>query len=130
VTLDGQEVVLAHVDFSERCSVGKYGVDVTGFERVGVKALQKALADCELVVIDEIGKMELFSEAFRKTVLQSVNSSRRVLGTIMFRAHPWADCIKQLPQVALVELTRANRGEVRSRLELWLKSAALISGEA
>ena len=106
VTLDGPEAVLAHIDFIKRFRVSKYGVDVEGLDRVGVSALKRAAGQCELVVIDEIGKMELFSANFRVAVLEIINSGQKVLGTVMLSSHPWTDAIKHQPQVNLVTVTR------------------------
>lgn len=122
VTIDGQEAVLAHVGTSSRYRVGKYGVDVDSLDRVGVPVLQRAARQSDLVVVDEIGKMELFSAGFREAVWQIIGSGKKVLGTIMFNAHPWADDIKRQPQVNLVEVTRANYHQVLADLRHWLET--------
>jgi len=120
VTLDGQQAVLAHVDIRSSHRVSKYGVDIENLERVGVSALNQAAERCELVVIDEIGKMELFSAKFRESVSQIIESCEKVLGTIMLNSHPRADDIKRLPQVKLVTLTRDNRRQVLEDIRNWL----------
>ena len=73
-----------------------------------------------MVVIDEIGRMELLSADFREIVLRIVSSGKRVLGTIMFDAHPWADSLKRQPQVKVVKVTRANRPQILNDLRRWL----------
>ncbi len=73
VTLDGEQAILAHVNIHSPYRVSKYGVDVEALERVGVPALQRAAQQCDLVVIDEIGKMELFSPRFREAVSQVID---------------------------------------------------------
>lgn len=120
VTLDGQEATLAHVDFPSRYRVSKYGVDVDSLDRVGVSALRQAVEQCDLVIVDEIGKMELFSAGFREAVREIMASGRRVLGTIMLAPNPWADAIKRHPQVNLVEVTRTNYHRVLDDLQRWL----------
>ena len=120
VTLDGQEAILAHVDIHSRYRVSKYGVDTESLDRVGVSALQQATKQCDLVVIDEIGKMELFSASFREAVSQVIGSGKRVLGTIMLNPNPWADAIKRQPQVNLAEVTRVNYHQVLDDLRHWL----------
>lgn len=120
VTLDGQEATLAHVDFPSRYRVSKYGVDVDSLDRVGVSALRQAVEQCDLVVVDEIGKMEFFSAGFREAVREIMESGRRVLGTIMLAPNLWADAIKRHPQVNLVEVTRANYHRVLDDLQCWL----------
>jgi len=121
VTLDGREAILAHVGIHSPYRVSKYGVDVDSLDKVGVSALNQAANECNLIVVDEIGKMELFSANFRKAIWQIINSGKKVLGTIMFQANPWADAIKRQPQVNLVEVTRANHQRVLEELLAWLE---------
>jgi nucleoside-triphosphatase len=123
VTLDGQQATLAHVNIQSQYRVSKYGVDTDSLDRVGVFALQRAAQQCDLVIIDEIGKMELFSASFREAVSRIINSGQRVLGTIMLNANPWADAIKCQPQVNLVTVTRANYHQVLKELRQWLNTA-------
>ncbi|MDO8490594.1 MAG: nucleoside-triphosphatase, partial [Dehalococcoidia bacterium] len=78
----------------------------------------------DLVVIDEIGKMELFSSAFRDAVSQALAGSKPVLGALMLAPHPWADAIKRHAEVHVVVLTKQNRQEVRTALKSWLNSIA------
>ncbi|MFC1937617.1 NTPase [Chloroflexota bacterium] len=121
VTLDGQNTMLAHVNIDSQYRVSKYGVDISSLDRIGVSALRRAAEECDLVVIDEIGKMELFSAQFRDTVLWIVDSGKRVLGTIMSNPHPQADVIKRRPQVKLVTVTRENHDSVLNELGKWLE---------
>ncbi len=122
VTLDGQKATLAHVNIHSPYRVSKYGVDIDSLDRVGVPALHQAVQQCDLVVIDEIGKMELFSASFREAVLQIIGSEKQVLGTIMLNANPWADTIKRQPQVNLVTVTRTNYHQVLEELRHWLSA--------
>lgn len=121
VTLDGREAILAHTNIPSPHRVGKYGVDINNLENTAVAALEKAIADSELIVIDEVGKMELFSPRFREAVLRAMDSGKKVLGTIMLKPHPFADEIKRHPAVTVLHLTRDNRNEVAARILNWLK---------
>jgi nucleoside-triphosphatase len=120
VTLDGQEATLAHVGISSPHRVSKYKVDTDMLDSVGVTALRRALQHDNLIVVDEIGKMELLSPEFREVVAEALNGGRRVLGTIMLNPHPFADDIKERPEVELLTVTRDNRSEVMSRVLNWL----------
>ncbi len=120
VTLDGQTAILAHVNIHSPYRISKYGVDIDSLDRVGVSALRRAAEEDDLVIVDEIGKMELFSTNFKETVSQIIGSGKRVLGTIMLSPDPWADGIKQLPQVNLIKVTRANHPQVLDELQHWL----------
>ena len=120
ITLDGEEAVLAHVSMHSPYRVSKYGVDIDALDRVGVPALCRAAQQGELVIIDEIGKMELFSATFREAVSLMIDSETKVLGTIMLSPDPWADTIKRKPQVHLITVTRDNRQQVLAELLHWL----------
>lgn len=121
ITLDGKEVVLSHIDFPKLYRVGKYGVNLDNLERAGVIAIEKAIGDCELIVIDEIGKMEILSAHFRDIVLKAVKSNKHILGTIMESADPFADRIKKHSSVKLLTVTTANRGLIAQDLHRDLK---------
>jgi len=112
VTLNGQETILAHVDIQSTYQVSKYKVDIDGLEKVGVCALHQALKEKNLIVIDEIGKMELLSQQFREMVVQALDSDKKVLGTIMLNPHPFADQIKSHPEVRILVVTRENRSKI------------------
>jgi nucleoside-triphosphatase len=120
VTLDGQEAILAHVDISSPYQISKYRVDTAALERVGVSALRRAVQEFDLIVIDEIGKMELVSPQFREAVTRAINSAKKILGTIMFNPHPFADEIKRRPEVEILLVTKANRIEVMEKVLNWL----------
>jgi nucleoside-triphosphatase len=120
VTLDGQTAQLAHISIRSPLRVSKYGVDIQGLESIGVVALQKAASHCDFVIIDEIGKMELFSAQFKSTVLEIIESGKKVLGTIMLKSDPWADALKQKPQVQVINLTRGNKEEVFAKIKEWI----------
>ena len=116
VTLDGREGILAHVDIKSRMRVSKYGVKLADLEGIGVTAIREALAHKDYVVIDEIGKMELFSQAFKDAVWEAIRSHKPVLGTITLSSHPWTDSVKALPQVTIIEVTLANRDRIAQQV--------------
>ncbi|UCD21400.1 MAG: NTPase [Chloroflexota bacterium] len=120
VTLDGQEAILAHVGISSSHQVSKYRVDVDALDRVGVSALRQAVQEFDLVVIDEIGKMELLSSQFREAVTHALNSDKKVLGTIMFNPHPFANDVKRRPEVEILLVTRDSRIDVAEKVLNWL----------
>jgi len=122
VTIDGRSVVLAHISIHSPYRVSRYGVDIDGLDNIGVSALNRAAEECALIVVDEIGKMELFSDNFRRAILQLIDGGRRILGTIMLSPDPWADAIKRKPQVNLIEVTRYNHQQVINELLQWLKA--------
>lgn len=79
--LTGEKAVMASVDKKGQ-RIGKYGVDVQAVERIGMKAVEKALRTADLVVIDEIGPMELLSGRFKMTVDRVVRSDKPLLAVV------------------------------------------------
>jgi nucleoside-triphosphatase len=116
ITIDGRTATLASVHSPSRHRVSKYGVDLEAIDGVGAPAIERATAEAALVVIDEIGKMELFSNLFRQAALAALESGKPVLGSIMLAPHPWADAVKARPEVEVILLTEANRSQVQSDL--------------
>ena len=109
VTLDGKTGTLAGIHLPGPPKVGKYGVDLNALERVAIPAIEKAREDGALVVIDEIGPMEIFSDAFCQTVLDTLDAGCPFFGTIVQRSTPFGDRIKACPEVEVIEVTQANR---------------------
>ncbi len=120
VTLDGREATLAHVDISSPHQISKYRVDTDALARLGVSAVRQALEESNLIVIDEIGKMELLSPQFKEVVTQAISTGKKVLGTVMLSPHPFADEMKRHPEVEVLLVTRDNRPQVLNRILSWL----------
>ena len=117
-TLDGKDAVLAHVDFKTRQRLGKYGLDLSALETVSIEALRRAVRARQLVVIDEIGPMEIRSAVFRDVVDYVLDSPEPsgILATITARSLPFTDAIKKRPDVTLVEVRLDNRDQVFAEL--------------
>jgi nucleoside-triphosphatase len=110
--LRGPAGVLAHVDFQSEHRVGKYGVNRADLERVGVAALESAVAGAALIVMDEIGRMELCSPGFQKAVLQALDSPKPVLGTIQESGNPFLDGVRARVDVEVLRVTEGNRSSL------------------
>jgi len=121
VTLDGDEVVFAHVDLKTSDHVGKYRLDLSALEAVGVKAVREAVQARQLVVIDEIGPMEIRSAISRDAVNEALDSKVPVLATIFARSLPFTDAIKSRPDVTLIEVRPNNRERLVFELQNGLK---------
>lgn len=117
ITLDGRRRILAHVNFKGPHRVSKYGVDVAGFEGEIVPAIDPTLhPEAQLIVIDEVGKMECFSPKFRETVVRALDSGKAVLGTIGVRGGGFIQSLKRRDDVEVIEVTRGNRDRLPERL--------------
>jgi nucleoside-triphosphatase len=114
-TFDGRRTTLAHVDFPGPPRVGKYGVDLPGFERVALDDLADA-PKRGVVVIDELGKMELASKPFREAVARLFETSADIVATVHVFRHELSDALKRRPDVELVRVTKSSRDELPRQL--------------
>lgn len=110
-TLDRKEGVLAHEQIKSRWRVGKYGVNLSDIDRIAVPSMMPATSD-QLIVIDEIGKMECFSELFKKTLEGVLDSDLQVIGSIAMKGDRFIQKIKERSDVLLVTVTPQNRDEL------------------
>lgn len=120
VTLDGRRGTLSHVEIPGRSRVGRYGVDLATLDELSVGAVRGTLATGGLVVIDEIGPMELLSARFREVVLEVLDSPATLLGTVMRRRTTFTDQIKNHPKVTLIEVTPGNRDTLPAQILVML----------
>jgi len=111
LTLAGKEGILAHQDIKSPHRVGKYGVNIQDLEEIAGKSIEDALQDRKIttIIIDEIGRMELYSPRFQKIVMRALESSKPVIGVIQNRPSSFADKIKNRVDVKIIKVTLDNR---------------------
>lgn len=66
----GEEGILASTKISDGPKLGKYRINVEEFENIALNALDFAIKNCDMFVIDEIGKMEFFSVKFEQKLME------------------------------------------------------------
>jgi nucleoside-triphosphatase len=118
----GERGVLAHVDLPGPLRVGRYGVDLAAFERLAIPALEEA-GEREVAIIDELGKMELASDAFREAVAALLDRPVPVVATVQSASRPFTDALKRRREVETMRVTTANRDELPELLAARLRSA-------
>jgi nucleoside-triphosphatase len=106
--LDGGEGVLSHVAVRGRYHVGKYTVDIEGFEAF-IEDILITGAGTRLVMIDEIGKMECLSPRFRRRVREILDSGTPCVATVALRGDAGIDSIKARDDTVVYRVTRDNR---------------------
>jgi nucleoside-triphosphatase len=114
--LAGSSAVLAHWELESGVRVGRFGVDVGAFERVGLPALRRALDTGGVVVIDEIARMELACPGFSDLVVEAMESPSSVVATVHARPDPFTDAVKGRPDVQVVEVGPGTRDGLPQRL--------------
>ncbi len=123
ITLEGKEAVFADVNFKTSERVGKYGLDLAKLETVGVPAIHEAVSAQQLVVIDEIGPMEIRSAIFRDAVTKIFETRVPILATITARPFPFTDAIKNRPDVRVVDVRPNTREQLVSELSAQFNQA-------
>jgi nucleoside-triphosphatase len=121
-TFDGERATLAHVSLSGPPRVSRYGVDVEAFERVALPALEAA-GEAEIVIVDELGKMELASARFCDASSALFDGDVPVVATTHVARHPVTDALKRRKDVERVPVTRATREALPSELARRLRPA-------
>lgn len=118
VGLDGREGLLAHVRHSSRQRVGRYGVDVAGFE-----AFLDGLRLADLVFVDEVGRMECLSPRFVALMRELLASGRVVVATVALRGSGFIAEVKRGEGDAVTILTPGNREALLPVLEARIRAA-------
>jgi nucleoside-triphosphatase THEP1 len=119
ITLEGRQGILAHEKSRNRPRWGKYGVHLEELERLAVPSMNPSQPD-EIVIIDEIGKMECLSPLFREALVRVLNSSNRVVATIAMKGTPFIEEVKSRPDVVLLQVSEANRSSLAESLHRFL----------
>jgi len=116
IGLTGEKGRLSHVDFKSPYQIGKYWVDVAGFERFLDRISLKPAA---LIFIDEIGKMECLSAKFNKMLRKLFDADVPIIATISLKGIGLISELKTRPDVVLFEMTQSNRdGMVKDILSI------------
>jgi nucleoside-triphosphatase len=116
--VSGRRAVLAHVDLPGPPRVGRYGVDLEAFERVALPALR---GEGDVCVIDELGKMELFSERFREEVDRLLGRAGNVVATVHAHRHPYTDALKARNDMEVHRVTPSSRDRLPADLAARLR---------
>ena len=116
VGLHGETAALAHVDSHSPARVGKYGVEVAEFEGLVTAELSLPAENVDLFVIDEIGKMECYSEEFVDHVERILRGGVPLLATVALKGSGFIREVKLRPNVELLTVKRSNREQLPSEV--------------
>ena len=106
----GEEAVMAHKKIDSRMRVLGYGIDPEALDRVAVPAIREAMEDYEVIVIDEIGKFSVESEAFVEIVRKAMEVDKPTLVTLHKKSrHPLLQDIRRRDDARILEVTPVNR---------------------
>jgi len=111
------------VGIESQFNVRRYGVSIEAIETLAVPSIVPEPGS--IICLDEIGKMECFSELFRNAAIRALDSENVLIGTIAIRGDDFIEGIKNRSDIELIEATLENRDmlekRVTERLEDFLK---------
>jgi nucleoside-triphosphatase THEP1 len=106
-TLDGRTGYLAHQDIRSEFHIRRYGVSIENIETIAVPSIVPV--DRNVIILDEIGKMECFSGAFKQAAVRALDVPNAVIGTITFGGDQFIMNIKNRADMEIIEVTPDNR---------------------
>jgi nucleoside-triphosphatase len=118
--------VFASREITSKTMVGRYGVDISALEEVGVNALRSATANADVIVIDEVGKMEVESPNFVQTVKDALDADKPLLLTLHKKSrNPLLQDIRRRDDVRILEVTMVNRNLLPYKIVKLMKGEVL-----
>lgn len=115
ISLSGRRELLSHVDIRSPYRVSKYGVAIKSFEDF-LDFIPFFDQGAEIVIIDEIGKMECFSKKFEQLVEKLLDSEKVFISTIALKGSGFIAEVKKRNDVKLAEMSLANRDSLLSEI--------------
>ncbi|HIM64669.1 MAG TPA: nucleotide kinase [Candidatus Poseidoniales archaeon] len=108
--LSGDRGVMAHREIDSRNRILGFGIDPSELDRVAVTAIQNAIGNCEILVIDEVGKFSVESEGFVAAVREALEYDMPTLLTLHKKSrHPLLQDIRRRDDGRILEVTPVNR---------------------
>ena len=100
----------AHENIESDVFVGKYGVDMRALDSVGVKAIKRAIEEADVIIVDEVGKMEVESKKFIEAVNDALDSDKPLILTLHKKSrNPLLQDIRRRDDIRILEVTPVNR---------------------
>lgn len=124
VSLSGDTRLFAHIAIKSKHSVGKYKIDLKGFDEfLGNVFLGGKKTG--FYVIDEIGKMECKSRKFSKLIVELLDSDRLVIASIAERGTGLITDVRKRDDIMLYEVTPENRDLILKDLTMKIRDLLL-----
>ncbi|MGA1824836.1 MAG: nucleoside-triphosphatase [bacterium] len=106
-TLDGRRGYLAHQNIASPFKIRRYGVSIENIETIAVPSIEPK--PNAIIILDEIGKMECFSEKFKKAAIEALDAPYIVVGTVTLGGDDFIHGIKMRGDIEIMEVTIENR---------------------
>ena len=114
----GERRKLARIgNYNTKYKLGRYHIFLEEFENLISKLEDIVFHKRELLVIDEIGKMELFSRKFQNLITEFFHSDIKIIATIGQKIqHSLKDSLLKIPDIVVFSLSRQNQQEIFEKI--------------
>ncbi|MDR4506762.1 MAG: nucleoside-triphosphatase [Candidatus Brocadiaceae bacterium] len=109
-TLDGRKGYLAHQDIASEFHIRRYGVSIENIEKIAVPSIMPVGE--QVIILDEIGKMECFSKIFKQAAISALDAANIVIGAITLGGDEFIREIKNRDDIEIHEVTMDNRNSL------------------
>ncbi len=116
LSLDNKyQAILAHRDIRSQYKVGRYGVDLVAFENFLLK-IEPLIKEAAMVVIDEIGRMECYSQRFIELVREIFSGPQKLIATVAMKGTGFISEVKSFKDTTVLVLTVQNREDTYRKI--------------
>ncbi len=109
-TLDGRKGYLAHQDIKSDFHIRRYSVSIENIENIAVPSITPVKNN--IIILDEVGKMECFSNTFKQAAANALDAPNIVIGTITFGGNDFIREVKKREDIEINEVTMDNRNSL------------------
>ena len=112
----GEKLIFASVEQISNIKFGKYFLNIQNFEKIALIAFENA----QIVLIDEIGKMEFYSRSFKYYLFKSLEKDINLIATLH------RDFVKDFSRYEILTLTRENYNSIKEKILIELKANNIL----
>ena len=125
--MSGREGWLASKVAGPGPKIGSYTVNISELESIGATSLQNAArGDASLVLVDEIGPMEMTSPFFRRALSEVLAGRKTTVASVKYGSHyDEVEHATKMEGTRVVLMSRGNRDSLLSELTKLIDEAIL-----
>lgn len=123
-SLFGDSKVFAHINLNSKHSVGKYHIDIKGFDTL-LDSIFYNEKKTGVYFIDEIGKMECQSKKFSKLIIDLLNADKPLIVSISEKGIGLISDIKKRDDVRIVDINHENADQIVKMLTMQIRDLLL-----
>lgn len=117
-----KRIVFAQAGITSRVKIDKLGVDTRLLEEILIPSLQKARESADVIVIDEVGKLENTTRSIQTEIETTLKSEKPLIVTLHKKSrNPVLQEIRSLEGIRVFDITPINRSILPFRVLMVLR---------